>query len=90
MAKFIASSEAEPTYTMEFTQSELRLIADAFGDIAEGRCHLAYPDEGAKTATKPTAGSIKKIQAICAAIDGVSDVFDASSDFFDRWENHVD
>ncbi|WP_181799333.1 nucleotidyl transferase family protein [Kitasatospora acidiphila] len=85
MAKFIADQPAEPTYTMEFTQSELRLISDAFGDMADGRCHLTYPDEG--NAAKPTAESLEKVKSINDAIDGIPNLFDATSDYFDRWEN---
>jgi hypothetical protein len=84
MAEFIKSKNSEPRYVFEFTRAEVKLMADTFGDMAEGRCYLSYPEEHGSN-TKPNEASMKKLRAMVSAIDKAN-AYDVTDDYFDRWE----
>lgn len=83
MAKFVKKKSTEPRYVLEFTASEMKLLADVFGDLGEERIVLDYSEDGDRV--KPTKASHKKILAIASAIDE-TDTFHVLDDYFDRWE----
>lgn len=84
MAEFVKSKNAEPRYVFEFTRSELKVLADIVGDMAEERCHLTYTEDGADN-VKPVKASLKRLKKMAEAIDAANP-YEVTDDYFDRWE----